>query len=166
MTMDTVAERANAGKATLYRRWSSKAKLVVDAVAHLKNEEINLDRLPDTGSLRGDLLGLFRDKPPGVSERKMKAMAGLAAMLSQNPGLADSQGGDVVEPWVAVNHMLIRRAIDRGEVRSDADVETAARVIPSMATHRTLIERTMFDQDYLIVVIDQILLPALRKDTV
>ncbi len=166
MTMDMVAERANAGKATVYRRWSSKAKLVVDAVAHLKGDDLDLDRLPDTGSLRGDLLWLFRTKSPGVSERKMKAMAGLAAMLSQNPDLANSLGGDVVEPWIVVNHRLIRRAIDRGEIRSDADVETASRVIPSMATHRTLIERTPFDKDFLIAVIDQILLPALRKDAV
>ena len=54
MTIDMVAARAKAGKATLYRRWASKAELVLDAVACMKSSDVDLDRLPDTGTLRGD----------------------------------------------------------------------------------------------------------------
>src|SRR3989337_1831183 len=52
MTIDTVATRAKAGKATLYRRWPSKADLVLDAVVCMKSKDIDLDALPDTGTLR------------------------------------------------------------------------------------------------------------------
>ncbi len=48
MTMDMVAARAKAGKATVYRRWQSKPELVIDTVARLKRRQINFDELPDT----------------------------------------------------------------------------------------------------------------------
>ena len=62
MTIDMVAARAKAGKATLYRRWPSKAELVIDAVACMKAGDLDLDDLPDTGTLRGDLVAMIR--PP------------------------------------------------------------------------------------------------------
>src|ERR1700726_2599355 len=52
MTMDAVAARARTGKATIYRRWASKAQLVVDAVASTGHTGIAAADLPDTGSLR------------------------------------------------------------------------------------------------------------------
>ena len=58
MTIDMVAARAKAGKATVYRRWASKSELVFDAVACMKNADIDFDNLPDTGSLRGDLIAI------------------------------------------------------------------------------------------------------------
>src|SRR3954467_1290919 len=60
MTIDMVAARAKAGKATLYRRWASKSDLVIDAVGCMKKGVYDLDNLPDTGSLRGDLLALIK----------------------------------------------------------------------------------------------------------
>lgn len=56
MTMDMVAFRAKAGRAAAYHRWKSKAELVIDAVAQLKRNQVDLDALPDTGKLRGDCL--------------------------------------------------------------------------------------------------------------
>jgi AcrR family transcriptional regulator len=55
LTMDAVAHRAKASKATLYRRWNSKATLVVEALARAKG----VPELPDTGDLRSDLLTAF-----------------------------------------------------------------------------------------------------------
>src|SRR3954449_1051343 len=55
LTMDAVAQRAKASKATLYRRWNSKATLVVDALASQKASP----PVPDTGTLRTDLLTAF-----------------------------------------------------------------------------------------------------------
>ncbi len=46
LTMDMVAARAGAGKATIYRRWTSKVELVIDAVAHMKRNQVDLEHLP------------------------------------------------------------------------------------------------------------------------
>ncbi|MEJ1230234.1 MAG: helix-turn-helix domain-containing protein [Galbitalea sp.] len=53
MTIDMVAARAKAGKATLYRRWPSKTELVLDAVACMKTANIDYADLPDTGHAAG-----------------------------------------------------------------------------------------------------------------
>ena len=55
LTMDAVAARAKASKATLYRRWENKASLVIEALHSSKEEP----PLPDTGTLRGDLTSAF-----------------------------------------------------------------------------------------------------------
>src|SRR6185369_837996 len=55
LTLDAVAARTRASKATLYRRWASKAALVTEAVALLGPADLEL---PDTGSLRADLLAM------------------------------------------------------------------------------------------------------------
>src|SRR3569623_1266093 len=57
LTMDSVARRARASKATLYRRWETKASLVVEALVRAKDAPHPADH--DTGSLRGDLLATF-----------------------------------------------------------------------------------------------------------
>jgi AcrR family transcriptional regulator len=137
LTMDLVAARAGAGKATIYRRWPSKTELVIDAVRHMKRLQVDLDQLPDTGSLREDLLGLFKQPSLEESGRKLTIMAGLATLL--------------------------RRAAARGEIAADADLETLAAIIPSLAAYRTLVQRKAMDRAFLVSVIDGVLLPALRR---
>lgn len=164
MTMDMVAVRAKAGKATVYRRWSSKADLVLDAVTHLKRGQVDLDRLPDTGTLRGDLVGLIRPKTIEEERQRLRVMVGLASVLSHDAGLADAVNAAIHEPWVEVNCLLMRRAIDRGEISASVDVETLSLVIPSMAAFRMLIQRKPVDREFLVSLIDGLLLPALRPD--
>ncbi len=54
MTIDMVAARAGSARATVYRRWATKADLVLEAVSRMSRDDVNLDQLPDTGSLRWD----------------------------------------------------------------------------------------------------------------
>jgi len=163
MTMDMVAVRAKAGKATVYRRWSSKAELVVDAVARMKRSLVDLDRLPDTGTLRGDLVALIKPQSIVEEEHKLKVMGGLASMLSHDPGLADAVNAAVNEPWVDAYRVLMRRAVDRSEIPDPAYFETLVHVVPSMAAYRVLIQRKPVDRDFLVSLIDGLLLPALRS---
>lgn len=163
MTMDMVAARAKAGKATMYRRWSSKPELVLEAVAHMKRDQVDIASLPDTGTLRGDLLGLFKPKSIEESELKMKALSGLSSMLAQHQELAEATNAVIVEPWTAVNRVLIQRAVERGEVSPHIDIETLSQVIPSMSAYRTVILRKSVDQEFLTAMIDNVLLPALAK---
>ena len=128
----------------------------------MKRSQVDLDRLPDTGSLRGDLLGLFKPQSVEEGERKLKVMAGLTSMLSQHQGLAEAANAAIVEPWADAHRALMHRAVDRGEIPASADIETVSQVIPSMAAYRALIQRKPFDRDFLVSLIDGLLLPALR----
>jgi AcrR family transcriptional regulator len=161
MTIDMVATRAKAGKATLYRRWSSKAELVVDAIRCLKQGEYSPENLPDTGSLRGDLLAMIRPHSLEENERKLQVMGAVASMMAHDPELAEAVGAAITEPRAALNRALMQRAIQRGEIRPDADVETIAQIGPSMAAYRTLAQGKPVDREFLISIIDGVVLPAL-----
>jgi AcrR family transcriptional regulator len=161
MTIDMVAARAKAGKATLYRRWSSKAELVIDAVACMKHNNIDLAHLPDTGTLRGDLIAMIKPHAIEDGERKLQVMAGLISMLSRDPGLAEAVRAALVEPRAAVNRFLIRRAADRGEISADRDIETLSLIGPAMVMYRVLVLKKPVDRAFIISLIDGVLLPAL-----
>ena len=68
-------------------------------------------------------------------------MASLAAMLAQNPALAEAGRVAVVTPWVNANRILLQRSLARGEVIKTANIETLAQVTASMAAYRALISR-------------------------
>ncbi|TQS42145.1 TetR/AcrR family transcriptional regulator [Cryptosporangium phraense] len=161
MTIDQVAARAKAGKATLYRRWPSKAELVIDAVGCLKKD--SYENLPDTGTLRGDLLAMMR--PPTIedAQKKIRIMSGVVSMLDRSPELGEALRAAMVEPRAAANRVLMRRAIDRGEIRADCDIEMLAMVSASMVFYRTMIMRQAVDREFLVSIIDEVLLPAVRK---
>lgn len=161
MTIDMVAARAKAGKATLYRRWASKGELVVDAIGCLKQSEFSPEHLPDTGSLRGDLLALIRPHSLEESERKLKVMVAVVSMLSRDPELAEAVSTAITEPRTALNRALMQRAAERGEISADADIETIAQIGPSMVAYRALTQRKPMDRDYSISIIDTVVLPAL-----
>ena len=160
MTIDMVASRAKAGKATLYRRWPSKAELVIDAVACMKNGDLQSEDLPDTGTLRGDLLAMIKPHSIEDSARKLQVMAGLVSMLTRNPELADAVNATIVDPRASINRMFFQRAIDRGEISAECDIETLSLVSPSMAAYRVLVERKPVDREFLMALVDGVILPA------
>jgi AcrR family transcriptional regulator len=161
MTIDMVATRAKAGKATLYRRWPSKADLVIDAVACLKRNDLDPERLPDTGTLRGDLVAMI--KPPTLDdgERKLRIMAGIASMISRSPELGEAARLAIVEPRVAANRLLMQRARDRGEIPADADIDLAATIGPAMFAYRVLLLRQPTTRESMLELLDRVILPAL-----
>jgi hypothetical protein len=110
-----------------------------------------------------DLRGVFKPKSVEESELKMKALSGLSAMLSQHQELADATNAVIVEPWTAVNLVLIQRAVDRGEVSPKIDIEMLSQVIPSICAYRTVVLRKPVAQPFLTAMIENVLLPALRN---
>ncbi|PPG05624.1 TetR family transcriptional regulator [Pseudoclavibacter sp. RFBI5] len=163
MTIDMVATRAKAGKATLYRRWASKSDLVLDAVACMKSKDLDLAALPDTGSLRGDLVALVRSPSIRDAERKLNVMTGVVSMIARDPEMAAAAQEAIVAPRAAANRAIFERAIERGEISADVDLDTLSTIAPAMAAFRTLILRRSPDRDFLIGIIDNVVLPAAKR---
>jgi AcrR family transcriptional regulator len=160
MTVDMVAARAKAGKATVYRRWASKGELVVDAIACMKKNDIDLEHLPDTGTLRGDLVAMIRPHAIQDGAKKLQVMAGITSMLARDPQLVDAVTAAIVEPRASLNRVFMQRAIERGEISADTDVDTLAMIMPSMTAYRVLILQKPVDREFLLSLIDGVLLPA------
>jgi AcrR family transcriptional regulator len=86
LTVDAVAHRAGVGKATIYRRWDSKERLVLDA---LSTEHQPLEA-PNTGGLRADLMALYEPMTEPVAQQTaVRLMPALAAEAAGNPALAE-----------------------------------------------------------------------------
>ena len=159
MTLDAVAARAKAGKATLYRRWPSKAHLVHEAIVRMAQCDVDLDAAPDTGSLRGDIASLTR--PGAFGEQRVKVIAGLVSMVgSERSGLGAVAFSASVAPWVAVNRLVLERAVRRGEIAASVDVDLLSRLVPSMCMYRVSVERVALDPAFIDGLINRVLLPA------
>jgi AcrR family transcriptional regulator len=157
MTMDSVAAAARAGKGAIYRRWPSKAQLVVDAIAHTGAVEVPVPA--DTGSLRGDLHALLDGRPKPADARMLKVMAGLVAALPLHPDLAAIARERLVEPRRLVQRALFERAVARGEIPPGRDLDALSCVMPALVFHRQMVLGEPVDQTFLSHLIDQILLP-------
>src|SRR5579884_3473386 len=84
LTMERVANRARASKGSLYRRWSNRAELVVDAVHHARPHHVEP---PDTGSVREDLLGYLRAIAELLNGADGEAVRGLMVESVRDPEL-------------------------------------------------------------------------------
>jgi AcrR family transcriptional regulator len=115
-TMDEIAARAGAGKASVYRRWSSKEDLVLDALDHVVRAEIPI---PDTGSLRTDLELAWGDLLRFVASPRGRV---LIRLLLAAPGLAEGMERVHRNLWARQQEMAaasLERARERGELRAE-----------------------------------------------
>jgi hypothetical protein len=156
LTMDAVANRAKASKATLYRRWSSKANLVIDALAHTKTPH----EFPDTGSLRGDLCFAFCGMG-GLNDPTMIAIfSSVLTAIGRDPEFAEHCRKHFIEEKVEGSKAIWERARARGELRPDVDLDLLAPALAGIVLHRVFILGQLPDEDVITRVIDQIILPA------
>ena len=160
MTIDMVAARAGAARATVYRRWATKADLVLAAMARLSETDAGLDHLPDTGSFRGDVIALFVPDTPGDQQVRLQALTGLLMVARTDKRLADAATRAGIGPWIEANQILMQRAVDRGEF-PPADVETLAQVIPMMCISRA-VQQEPITREFSLALLDGVIIPALR----
>jgi AcrR family transcriptional regulator len=164
LTIDAVAARAQASKATVYRRWPNKAALVVEAMGRLKpitgagGEPPCL--FPDTGSLRGDLIAGLQEIAAKLSTDEGKLMGAVMTAQSRDPELAAAMR-EATEDKHRSCQTVVDRAIARGELASTTGVAAFVEVIPALMYNRLLISGEPFDEEFVAHVTDDIALPLL-----
>jgi len=136
LTMEGVRARAGVGKATIYRRWSSKEELVRDAIVFMHDDF----EAPDTGSLRGDYEGM------AALVRAAAHRAGAATFMprllgdaANDPELHAIFYDNLVEPRRAQMRAVLQRAVARGEIRDDVDIELIIDLFAGPVVYRLLI---------------------------
>jgi AcrR family transcriptional regulator len=134
LTMEGVAIAAGVGKATVYRRWSSKAELVIDAMATLKPAIETID----TGSLDGDLELMTAASTSRKTHRLQQVMVSVCSALPREPELLEAFKTRFTEPRIERITQMLVRARDRGELGPDVDVAMAASLVPSLMLQRAL----------------------------
>jgi AcrR family transcriptional regulator len=154
MSVDAVAARAGVSKATIYRRYASKAELVVAAGSAASEEHAPV---PDCGSLREDLTTalhnlrrLLEDPVVGAAKRMLLVDA------MRDRELARLHGESVGARRQGMQE-LFRRAAERGELRPDVDVEFAAESMGASLFYRYLVMHDRATDVYIDAVVDDLI---------
>jgi AcrR family transcriptional regulator len=157
MTIDALAGRAGVSKPTIYRRWpGGKGEIVVEAIRALR-AEAGPD--PDTGSLRGDLLALLEKVAESFDA---KVAGGMLSQIGSSDELTTLIRVEIVAEERARYQALLDRAHVRGETR--ADITPLFADIPgSVIFSRRLIAGEPVDHEFLVELVDHVLLPLVSK---
>jgi AcrR family transcriptional regulator len=158
MSMDAVAARARASKATIYRRWPGKRELVVHAIRCRGPQPVEL---PDTGSLRGDIIATLRMVQEGIGAQDVALLAGVLRAMRGAPEIADCLRKQVFEDKREIGRTIVRRAVERGELGPAADPEMFHEVAPALMFFRVLVTGEPIDEDFLAHAADDVLIPLL-----
>jgi AcrR family transcriptional regulator len=159
LTMDAVAKRARASKATLYRRWETKASLVVEALVRAKEAPHPVEH--DTGTLRGDLIQTFCGHE-GLSGAATGVMGAVITAVSTDPDFAEEFRAKFIAPKIALSNASYARAQERGEIGEDIDVDIIAPALAGILMHRAFILGDLPDDATIERVVDHVILPAVR----
>ncbi len=159
LTVDAVAATARASKATVYRRWPSKAELVLAAfIEGVRQVAV----APDTGTLRGDLLRLGQV----VREQSRFHASTIRAVLvevSRNPALNDAMQHKFLDQRKALIQHVLRQSVERGEIDESAVSDELWDVLPGYLIFRSIIAGRPPTEATVQALVDDVLIPSLTR---
>ena len=161
LTVDAVAATARASKATVYRRWPSKAELVLAAfIEGIRQVAVP----PETGTLRGDLLRVGEV----VCQQARQHASTIRAVLvevSRNPALNDAMQHQFVEQRKALIHHVLQQAVDRGEIDGSTISDELWDLLPGYLIFRSIIASRPPTQQTVQALVDDVIIPSLTQPT-
>jgi AcrR family transcriptional regulator len=159
LTLDAVATTAQASKATVYRRWPTKAELVLAAfIDGVRQSAVP----PDTGTLRGDLLALGEI----ILEQTHQHSGTIRAVLvevSNNPALNEAMQHEFIDQRKALLVYVLQQAVNRGEIADAAISDELWDVLPGYLIFRSIIQNRPPSTDTVRALVDEVLIPSLTR---
>jgi AcrR family transcriptional regulator len=159
LTLDAVAATARASKATVYRRWPSKGELVLAAfIEGIRKVAVP----PETGTLRGDLLRLGEL----ICEQACQHSTTIRAVLvevSRDPALRDAMQHQFLDQRKAFIELILRQAVDRGEIDGAAISDELWDLMPGYLIFRSIIPNRPPTQHTVQTLVDDVIIPSLTR---
>lgn len=165
LTMDRVAARARTSKAALYRRWSGRAELVIDACS--MHGVSDLDP-PDTGDLRADVLTLLRQVSAKMTSPLGGILRGLLAEMTRDEEFARLIRERIHSAGPTAISVILARAVERGQVEPRILTSRRATVATDLLRNQFLLYGAPVDDEVIIDIVDEVFLPLVlnqREDT-
>jgi AcrR family transcriptional regulator len=160
LTMDQVAAEARASKASLYRHWSTKAELVVDAISKAKGMP---DEPPNTGSLRGDLMEAWCGHHGAHEALPVSVMTSLMTAMHADDELGTVFRQRFLEPKRASWRKVGERARERGEIAEGVDLDLVLALLPAMCSHFGVVLGQTLDEAFIERLIDEVVVPVAQR---
>lgn len=158
-TMEGVAKRAGTSKPVVYRRWPNRVQLLIACVA---SRLPRAETVPDTGSIRGDIVALVT-----VAHRRMRlvgqtAMLGMLTDVSADPEVRKVLVGSLVSELTnLLDRAVYTRAIARGELSEEHLTERLRRLPIDLVRNEFIIYGAV-PREAIESIVDEVVLPALR----
>jgi len=163
-TIESVAARAQTGKASIYRRWPTKQDLVLTAFCHrFGSPESFIDDTMADATTRDIFVAIGR-RIIDVCESAGEAIRAVACEVTRSPDLATAIDSQVhCEKRLAAIRVL-ERGVARGEVRPDAVDPMFAEILPAMLMQQMILFNRQVDDEMLLMIVDRVLMPLIRAD--
>lgn len=159
LTMESVAAEAKASKATMYRRWPSKAELVLAAFT----EGICTTAVPPhSGSLRGDLLAIGAQVCEQACQHA-SAMTAVFTEVSRNPALSAVMQDEFVHQRKLLMTEVLTDAVDRGEIDAEVISDDIWDLLPGYLLFRFFIPGRPPTEQTVRALVDEVLMPSLTR---
>ncbi|WP_018501469.1 TetR/AcrR family transcriptional regulator [Parafrankia discariae] len=160
VTMDRVATRAKAGKATIYRRWPSKVALVMDSITQFTEQTL---QVPDSGSLRAEMIAFLTVFHELVGSEQGRIMAEMVSEMPRNPELRAAVRERMWSQRKSMSEVIITRGIARGEITPTADPNILMEVGTALILQRLLITGDPVDPAFIAHVVDDVIIAYARR---
>jgi AcrR family transcriptional regulator len=161
LTVDAVASAAHASKATVYRRWPSKAELVLAAfIEGVRQVAV----APETGTLRGDLLQLG-EVCCQQGHQHASTIRAVLVEVSRHPALNDALQHQFIDQREALVQQILQQAVERGEIAEAALPDELWDLMPGYLIFRSIIPNRPPDRHTVQVLVDDFVIPGLTRTT-
>jgi AcrR family transcriptional regulator len=151
LSLESVARRAGVHKTTLYRRWGAREELVLEAMLDKAGAHISI---PDTGSVRRDLLELARTAAANAATPEVAAMARAVVAQAPHDGRLAAANQRFWDERLAMDAAIVERAIERGEVAARTDAREVIESVLGPIHLRLLLTGEQIDDAFLERVVD------------
>jgi AcrR family transcriptional regulator len=151
LSLERVARRAGVHKTTLYRRWGTREELVLEAMLDRAGEHISV---PDTGSLRQDLLELARTAAANAATPEVAALARAVAAESPRDSRLAAVNSRFWAERLALDGVIVERAIKRGEVAAGIEPRQVIEAVLGPIHLRLLLTGEPVDHPFLEGIVD------------
>lgn len=153
VTMEGVATRAGVAKTTIYRRWPTKALMVVESICGA-GKNCPIEAVCCDGTIRSTLIGHLQGLS---SSRVTKIITGLAVEMPHNPELAEAVREGLLTPNRAVMMAVLQEGVTSGELRPDIDLQLTADLLVSPIFFRLLVSGAPVGPELAAATVDSVL---------
>jgi AcrR family transcriptional regulator len=162
VSMEAVATACSASKATIYRRWPSKAALVAAALGCRKKHP---QLVTFSGDLRRDMLDGLVAMAQSIQDDDINLLVGLLGAMRTDPELARELRTQMVTDQREAAQAWTLQAIEAGQLRPGTDLTLVQQIGPALVLSRLLVTGEPVDEEFCKNLVDQVLLPLVRRYT-